>query len=89
MEDRRFVLYSNAGASLTGEIAGGCLRLYSEVYGEYDSEVHYALSKDATDKLFSLMSFEEFVDLCQEHGVWGFQRFLGENSIEFRVIPAF
>lgn len=89
MENKEFELYSNAGVSLTGEITGDCLRLYSEVYGEYDSEVHYELSKDATDKLFSLLTFEELADLCRKQSLWGFLRFLDENSIEIRAIPVF
>jgi hypothetical protein len=52
------------------------------VWGDYDSEQHIDFSKDATEKLFSLISLDEFIVLCRKEHLIGLDKFLNEKGIE-------
>ena len=82
MEDRKFTVYSEPGVYLGGEIENGCLHLESDVFGEFDSEQHYSFSKEDTDKLFSVISFEDFCELCRREHLLGMDEFLEKNGIK-------
>lgn len=82
MKDQAFNIYSERNLSLSGEIREGCLHLTSEVWGDYDSEQHIDFSKDATEKLFSLISLDEFIALCRKEHLLGLEKFLNEKGIE-------
>ena len=57
MSDQTFRIYSESYLSLSGEIREGCLYLTSNVWGGgYSGEQHIEFSKEATDKLFALIS---------------------------------
>jgi len=80
--DREFVIYRDRNVFLGGKIEDGQLKLESMVYGDdYDSEQHLEFTADDTFKIFSLMSFEEFVVFLQENHLRGFNDFLIENGI--------
>lgn len=82
MKDQKFTIYEETGVYLDGEIKDGCLELLSEVYGEWDSEQHSSFSKEDTEKLFSLISLEDFITLCREKRLIGMDEFLKENGIK-------
>lgn len=81
--DREFVIYSDRNVYLGGRIKNGQLQLESEVYGEdYDSEQHIDFSDEDTKRLFSLMSFQEFMVFMKEQHLLGLNALLKENGIE-------
>lgn len=82
-KDREFVIYSEKYVSLTGKIIDGCLSLESNIYGDdYDSEKHYEFSKEETEKLFKLISIDDFIKLCQKEYLLGMEEFLKDNDIK-------
>lgn len=84
MEDKRFLIYANSTSSLDGNITDGCLSLLSEVYGaDYDSEKHYKLTKEETDKLFSVITFEDFIDFCRKEMTLGLEELLSYYDIKY------
>ncbi len=87
MKPQDIHFYSGGGSSLSGRIdEEGCLHLDSEVWGEYDSECHYSFSKEETDRLFSIISLEDFIKLCQEQHLRGMEQFLMANRIKYGTI---
>ena len=52
------------------------------MWGDYDSEQHIEFSKDATEKLFSLISLDEFIALCRKEHLIGLDKYLNEKGIE-------
>lgn len=88
MKEQSFAIYNERYVHLNGDIdQDGCLKLLSEVYGEdYDSERHYSFSREETDKLFSIISLEDFISLCQEQRLAGMEKFLAENHIMYGTI---
>ena len=82
MKNQTFNIYSESNLSLSGEIREGCLHLTSEVWGDYDSEQHIDFFKDATEKLFSLISLDEFIALCRKERLLGLNKYLDDNEIE-------
>ena len=83
MKDKsEFKIYKEENVSLHGRIEKGCLRLESVVYGdEYDSEKYYDFTKEDTDKLFSIISFEDFLQSCREGHLMWLEDFLKKNDI--------
>ena len=89
MENRSFVMYSERYAYLGGELRDGILKLESEVYGGddfYDSEGHYTLSKESTEKLLSLISLDDFIALGKKEHLDGVLGFLIDNKIDYDCI---
>ena len=83
MQDQSFGIYGERYVSLRGDIKDGCLHLESYVYGEeYDSEKHYTFSKEETDRLFEIVSLDEFIKLCREGYVSGMEAFFNEHGLE-------
>ena len=86
MTDRSFVCYSERYVFLGGTIEGGCLRMESDIAGDDqypDSEKIYSFSKEETEKLFSIISVDDFVKLCREKHLMGMEEFLEENDITY------
>ena len=85
MEPQYIHIYSGRTSALTGNIdEDGRLHLTSEVYGEdYDSEKHYEFTKEETDRLFSIISLEDFIALCSEQHLIGMEGFLSDNQIRY------
>ena len=81
MVDQDIRIYSEKGASFSGKIKNDCLSLTSEVWGAYNSEQHIEFSKEQTEKLFSLISLEDFLKICREKKVSGMWEFLDANDI--------
>ena len=82
-----FFCYGDQHSSLGGSINDGCLHIESKVYGEdYDSEKHYSFSKDATLKLFSLISLDSFIELCKKKHIGGLEKYLSKNHIAYESI---
>jgi hypothetical protein len=80
--DEEFTVYNEENISLHGDIKAGCLHLCSCVYGEdYDSEKNYDLSKEDTDKLFRIMSLDEFIKNCREDKLHWMENFFEKNDI--------
>ncbi len=82
MEDKTFEVYRELSCSLNGEIRDGCLHLASEVWGAYDSEQYINFDKENTDKLFSLISLDDFVMLCKKEHLIGLNKYLDANGID-------
>ena len=81
-----FTIYSEQNISLTGKIIDGCLSLESNVYGdEHDSEKHYEFSKEETEKLFNLITKDDFIELCKKKRLIGMEEFLDKNHIEYKT----
>ena len=77
-----FTIYKEENISLDGKIENGCLHLESAVYGDdYDSEKYYDFTKEDTDRLFSLISFEDFLKKCREGHLMWMEDFLERNNI--------
>ena len=81
--DREFIVYREKNVTLSGRITNGCMHLESCVYGDdYDSEKYYDFTKEDTLKLFSIMTFDDFIASCQEgHLIW-MEQFLEDNGIK-------
>ena len=80
--DRDFVVYNEQYVTLSGSILNGCLRLESNVYGEdYDSEKHYDFTSEDTKRLFSLMTFDAFIESCRKGHLMWMEQFLEDNDI--------
>jgi len=85
-KDQSFSIYSEKHCSLHGKIQDGKLYIDSIVYGyEYDSEQHIELTKEETEKVFSLITLEELIELGKEDREIGIICFLEEHDIEFRT----
>ena len=81
-----FTIYSEQNISLTGKIIDGCLSLESNVCGdEHGSEKHYEFSKEETEKLFHLISMDDFTKLCKKEHVIGMEDFLDKNHIKYKT----
>ena len=85
VNDMKFDIYSERYVYLGGEIRNGELELISEVYGDYDSEKHYYLSRSETEKLFSGCTLDEFIDLCQKGRLIGMEAYLNKRGIRYRT----
>lgn len=86
MEDVRISVYHENPVFLDLNIVDGCLRMDSEVYGPpYDSEAHYVFSKEETEKLFQLITLDDFVAMCRKEHLTGMKRFLKKQSIKYDV----
>ena len=84
IKDLKFEIYNELYVYLGGEISKGCLELTSEVYGDDDypdSEKHYVFTESQTEKLFSLINLEEFIDSCRRGHLLWLEWFLRENRI--------
>lgn len=81
MKDQVFTICREPHIFFGGEIKDGRLHLVSEVYGEYDSEQNYSFSKEDTDKLFSLISLEDFCALCRREHLQGMDAYLEKHGI--------
>lgn len=83
MDDtERINIYLRGAGFLDIKIENGQLEFYSEVWGDYDSEAFYVLSKADTDKLFSIVSLDEFIDICrQKNSVLGIKKYLDSIGI--------
>ena len=89
MENRSFVMYSDRYVYLGGSLKDGVLKLESEVYGGddfYDSEGHYTLSGESTEKLLSLISLDDFIALGKEKHLNGVLEFLIDKKIDYDCI---
>lgn len=82
--DKTFSIYNISHVHLNGEIRNGKLHIISEVYGDdYDSEKHYELSKEETNRLFSLISLEDFIDYCRKNHVSGMEDLFNSYNITY------
>lgn len=80
--DRDFIVYNLKYVSLSGSIRNGCLHLESFVYGdEYDSEKYYDFTAEDTNRLFSLLNFDSFIDSCKKGGLIWMEKFLDDFDI--------
>lgn len=85
IEDRSLLMYAERYSCLSGTISGGALEIVSEVFGDdFDSERHYSFTPGETEKLFSIVSPEEFEKLCTS--VSEMERFLNAHGIQYRHI---
>ncbi len=82
MDDMDLNIYNTRTISLNGVIRDGQLHITSEVYGDdYDSEKHYVFSVEDTNKLFSLIDVDSFIELCRKENVIGMEAFFRKNEI--------
>ena len=85
VNDMKFDIYSERYVYLGGEIRNGALELISEVYGEYDSEKHYYLSRSETEKLFSICPMEEFIEMCRKGRLIWMEDYFNRSGIKYRT----
>ena len=88
MIDQKFIFYDTNSSYFGGEIKDGCLKMESDILGVESGtggEKHYSFSKEETDKLFSIVSFEEFKAICKKRRVRGLEKFLEENEINYET----
>ncbi|MGN0671956.1 MAG: HD domain-containing protein [Anaerovoracaceae bacterium] len=85
--DQDFTVYSERYISLYGKIKNGCMSLISEVEGDdYSSLKRYSFSLDETYRLLSVISLEDFFEVCREGHLEGMELFLRKNSITYNSI---
>lgn len=83
-KDISFTCYADRYIYMGGNISDGVLSLTSEVYGDdYDSERHYIFTKEETEKLFSIVTLDEFIELGKEGHCSGLESFLSAHGIRF------
>ena len=84
MKDCKFDIYDERYVHLFGEFRNGCLQLTSLIFGEdRDSEMIYDFSKADTEKLFFLVSLEDFKKICRAGHLLGMEKFLKDNGIRW------
>lgn len=91
LQDRGLHMYFGR-SYLGGEITDGVLTVESEVYGGddwYDSERYYTLTKESTEKLFSLVTVEEFEEIGRTCNLSGLLSFLDRNDIEYSLTHSY
>lgn len=87
MPNQDFTVYSERYVSLYGKIKSGCMMLISEVEGDdYSSLKRYSFSLDETYRLLSVISLEDFFEVCREGHLEGMELFLRKNSITYNSI---
>lgn len=93
LQDKGLSMYFGSSVYLGGEITDGVLTVESEVYGDddgyYDSERYYTLTKESTEKLFSLVTVEEFEEIGRVCNLTGLLRFLDRHEIEYHLTHAY
>ena len=84
MEDCKITIYQNKYSCMMASIFRGCLSIKSEVFEDDDfpgSEKAYNLDKESTDKFFSMITLETFVQQCKS-AFW-LEDFLEKNDIKY------
>ena len=81
MENKSFTIYSEQYVYCCGEIVNGKLEITSDVYGDYDSELIYSLSRMDTEKLFSNMTLDEFIERVRADHISGLDNIFQELDI--------
>lgn len=82
MKDMSIEIYARDHVYLDAIIKGNELTIISNVFGEYDSEKTYSFTKEQTEKLFSLISLEDFIKSCRERDIEWMEVFLRNNDIK-------
>jgi len=83
MEDQRFTIYNEGDVYIGGNIFRGALNIKSEVDGPYTSEMGYYLTKEDTDKLFLIISFEDFIKMVHDGGCMAMTEFFDSHEIKY------
>ena len=84
MENRKFDIYNHEHTAFFGDLTNGCLHLESDVDGDDDypgGEKHYSLTREDTERLFSIISLEDFILFCKENGLLKMEEFLQQNGL--------
>ena len=85
--DRKFTIYNLNGVYLGGKIENGRLTIDSEIYtDDYDSEAHYFLSKTETNKLFNVVSLDEFIARFKNGNLTKMLKFFDEKEIKYERV---
>ena len=86
MPDTDLEIYYGNGTGFYGKIRDGSLHMISEVWGDdHDSEKHYEFIVEDTNKLFSIISVEGFIELCKKERVKGFEEFIEKNNLHPKI----
>ena len=64
-EDRSLTISEGNHTALFLYIRDGAFEFESDVYGDYDSEMHYCFSRQQTNLILDLMPLEEFINRCK------------------------
>ena len=83
MEDKKFIIINEGNVYIGGEIWRGTLNIKSEVDGPYTSEMGYYLSKEDTDRLFSLITLEDFIKMVHDGGCMAMTDFFDGHGIKY------
>ena len=83
MEDQKFIIINEGNVYIGGEIWRGTLNIKSEVDGPYISEMGYYLSKEETNKLFSLITLEGFIKMVHDGGCMAMTDFFDAHGIKY------
>ena len=92
LQDRSIYMYSYPGVYLGGSIGDGVLEIRSEVYDTgdgYNSERYYSLTKESTEKLFSLVTAEELEKIGRACDLSGLEKFFDRHEIEYHLTHAY
>ncbi|MBR5427064.1 MAG: hypothetical protein IK118_01840 [Clostridia bacterium] len=84
MEKRFFSIYQEEHSSFFGSIIDGRLSLEYDLDGDGsypDTEEHFSFTKEDTAKLFSIISPDDFIELCRSQHPSGMKCFLEEYDI--------
>ena len=81
MTDEKFTIYNEKNVILRGSISDGRMNLESIVFGDYDSEKYYLFSRKDTGRLLSLVSLDQFIDICRTTRLSGMEDFLKKHDI--------
>ena len=86
------MFFSDGIGSMWTEDRPDGMHIVSEIDDDemgFHSEVHYILSQDETKKLYSIVTEEEFSEICRTSGSTGMQKFLEAHDIQYRRVGAF
>ncbi len=86
MEDKGFVIYSDSNVYLGGDMSDGCLSLESEVYGYIDSEAHFTLDKENTQKLMYGLALDTLIAIGKEQRSSGIIDLLKKYGIDYNYM---
>lgn len=82
VKDMSIQIYARDNVFLDAIIEDDALTVISNVFGIFDSELTYSFSKEQTERLFKLISFEDFIITLREKDIEWMEDYLKENNIK-------
>ena len=85
-------IYSISTMCFWGEVHSDGLHMIHEIDDDdfgLKSEIHYIVSPEMTRKLFSIITEDDFIELCRKGGTGGMEEFFRTNEIPYRRVSGF